>query len=318
MSVAEIDWSELMEASLLALLESAEEGVLAFDRKERCRMIGRRAGELFGVDPGGHVGKMRDEVLRALSRSVSDPEAFLRVVGVQDFADPPKVLAEIEVLRPRRRRLVWTSFPMVKDAVVVGRLVLLRDVTRERSQERANAELSSRIEQITTDDVLTGLRNRRRFLEDLEREHGRSQRAWDSYAILRIDVDGMGEINDRFGQAHGDRTLRRAADCLNRCRRDYDVLARYENDEFAALLPGADPVAARTVASRFALAIDMQNFELMDAKVTVSVGGAVWDPRSKPTQAFAQVFERAGVALAKARAQGKGGIEVDGPASPGA
>jgi GGDEF domain-containing protein len=55
----------------------------------------------------------------------------------------------------------------------------------------------------------------------------------------------------------------------------------------------------------------------MDAKVTVSVGGAVWDPRSKPAQDFAQVLDRAGAALAKARALGKGTIEVDGAPSPG-
>ena len=307
-----MSWTDLMEASLLALLEAAEEGVLAFDRDSRCRMIGRRAGELFGIDPASFVGKMREEVLRALSRSTDDPETFLRTVGVQDLLEPPKVLAEVEIVRPRRR-LVWTSFPVVRSAVVVGRLVLLRDVTRERSHERSNAELLLRIEQMTSDDPLTGLRNRRRFLEDLEREHGRSQRAWDSYAVLRVDVDGMSEINDRFGVPHGDRVLRGVAECVNRCRREYDVVARYENDELAALLPSADLVAARTVGNRFSLAVEMHDFELMEVKVTVSVGCAVRMPSSTTvsTETAESLLLRAGRALGVARAEGKGNVRID-------
>jgi diguanylate cyclase (GGDEF)-like protein len=312
MNSADMDWSELVEATLLALLEAAEEGVVAFDRQSCCRMIGRRTGELFGIDPASHVGKMREDVLRVLSSSTDDPEGFLRLVGVPDLLDPPRVLAEIEIVRPRRRRLVWTTFPVVRNAVVVARLVLLRDVTRERGHERANAELVARIEMMTPDDALTGLRNRRRFREDLEREHGRSQRAWDSYALLRIDVDGMAEINDRFGFANGDRVLRQVAECLNRCRREYDVVARYEHDEFVALLPGADAVAARTVGSRFALAVDMQAFELMEAKVSVSVGCAVWTPSATASETPDRILERAGLAMGEARAEGRGNVRVSG------
>jgi diguanylate cyclase (GGDEF)-like protein len=196
----------------------------------------------------------------------------------------------------------------------VARLVLLRDVTRERSQERANQDLIARIEQMTPDDVLTGLRNRRRFHEEHEREHGRSQRAWDSYAVVRADVDGMAEINDRFGIAAGDRVLQRVAVCLNRCRREYDVLCRFDGDEFAALLPGADVVAARTVGNRFALAVQMHEFEFTEVKVTVSVGAAVWIP-SSPHSAE-KILELARAATDRARALGPGRVEVDGEEGP--
>jgi diguanylate cyclase (GGDEF)-like protein len=155
-------------------------------------------------------------------------------------------------------------------------------------------------------------------MEDLEREHGRCQRAWDSYGVLRVDVDGMGDINDRFGVPTGDRVLRQVAECVNRCRREYDVLARYENDELAALLPGADAVAARTVGNRFALAVHMQDFDLMEVKLTVSIGCAVWLPsvKERASEGPESVLRRAASALGVARAEGKGNVRVDGEAWP--
>ncbi len=305
----ETEWSALVEASLLTLLEVADEGVLVFDRDGRCRMIGRRAGELFGIDPAAHVGKTRVEVLRAIARASDEPDVFLQTVGAPDLLEPPRVLAEVDITRPKPRKLVWTSFPVVRNASIVARLTLVRDVTREKSAERANKQLAARIEQLTPHDPLTGLLNQRRFREELEREHGRSNRAWDSYAILRIDVDGMGEINDGFGLPVGDGVLERAAEYLSRTRREYDLLARLEEDEFVALLPSADGLAAKTVADRFVHAVGSRDFGLTGKRVTVSVGGAVWKPPSVETGE--DILRRAGVAVMQARAGGRGSVLVD-------
>jgi GGDEF domain-containing protein len=276
----ETDWNALLEASLLALLEAADEGAIVFDREARCRMIGRRAGELFGIDPAAHVGKPRTDVLKAFAKATDEPDAFLQTFGLWDLQEPARVVAELEVTRPRPRRVVWTSFPVVREGAVVGRLVVVRDVTRERSAERAQKQLQARIEQLSPNDVLTGLLNQRRFREELEREHGRSSRAWDSYAILRADVDSMG-----------------------------DILARYEEDEFAALLPGADIVAAQTVADRFVDSVRTHAFDLGVRTISICVGGGVWVPPSG--ERGEDILRRAGVAMFKARAAGKGCVHID-------
>jgi diguanylate cyclase (GGDEF)-like protein len=305
----ETDWNALLEASLLALLEAADEGALVFDREARCRMIGRRAGELFGIDPAAHVGKPRTDVLKAFAKATDEPDAFLQTFGLWDLQEPARVVAELEVTRPRPRRVVWTSFPVVREGAVVGRLVVVRDVTRERSAERAQKQLQARIEQLSPNDVLTGLLNQRRFREELEREHGRSSRAWDSYAILRADVDSMGDINGDFGVPVGDRVLEKVAECLRRSRREYDILARYEEDEFAALLPGADIVAAQTVADRFVDSVRTHAFDLGVRTISICVGGGVWVPPSG--ERGEDILRRAGVAMFKARAAGKGCVHID-------
>jgi diguanylate cyclase (GGDEF)-like protein len=303
------DWNALLEASLLALLEAADEGALVFDREARCRMIGRRIGELFEIDPAAYVGNTRTAVLETLSKAFDEPGSFLETMGPWDLQEPARVVAEMELVRPRIRRVVCTSFPIESDGAVLGRLVLLRDVSRERRAERIQKQLQLHLDQLSPQDTLTGLLNQRRFKEELEREHGRSARAWDSYAVLRVDVDNMSDLNSEFGISSGDGVLEQVAECLRHSRRDYDILARYEDDEFAALLPGADVVAARTVADRFVQRVLTHPFQLPSRSVTISVGGGIWVPPSG--ERGEDILRRAGVALLRARATGAGHIYID-------
>jgi len=309
------DWSVFLEAAFIAVLEAADEGIVVFDRDGRCRMIGRRAGEIFGVEPAAHVGRTRAEVLRALSQSCEEPEAFLEAVGANDLLEPPRVIAEIDLRQPRPRSVAWTSFPVLREGTVWGRLGLVRDVTRERSAERSLKQLQAKLQEYTPVDALTGVSNMRRFREELDREHGRSTRAWDSYAILRFDVDGMAELNGDYGFPVGDSVLEHVAGRLKAVKREYDVLARLEADEFVLLLPGADAVAATAVAERLAASVRQHDFELDGARgVTVSIGGAVWVPPSAETAE--DILQRAGRCLDDARGQGdrrtNGAVRIEG------
>jgi diguanylate cyclase (GGDEF)-like protein len=304
------DWRALLEGTLVAVLEAADEGVLVFDRTGKCRMIGRRVADLFGVDPAKLVGKKRDEVLSALSRACDEPHAFLETVAIDDLIDPARVLGEIDLVQPRPRKVAWTSFPIVRQGAAWGRLGLVRDVTRERAAERGQRQLQNRLEQLVPVDALTGLPNARRFREELDREHGRSSRAWDSYAVVRLDVDGMQAINDELGLPIGDAVLERVSERLDACRREYDMVARYDGDEFAVLLPGADRVAAEAVASRMVSAIAGHDFELADArKVSACAGGCVWIPPSGETGE--DIMRRAAEALEDAKGKGRSGVAID-------
>ena len=306
------EWSSFLEAAFASVLEAGDEGIIVFERDGRCCMIGRRVGELFGIEPGAHVGKMRIDVLRALSQSCEEPETFLETVGANDLLEPPKVVAEVDIRKPRPRTLSWTTIPILRDGAIFGRLGLVRDVTRERSAERARTQLQARINELTPVDSLTGLLNARRFREELDREHGRSARAWDSYAVLRLDVDGMRELNDQYGMPVGDGVLEQVAESLKTCRREYDVLARIDGDEFGVLLPGADMVAARAVAERMTKTLSMRNFQLAGhPRVTLSAGGCVWVP---PSGEYGEdIFRRAGEAMLLARESGAGQVRIDAP-----
>jgi len=303
-----VKWDRLSWATLQATLGGASEGILVFDAHGRCRMAGRCACEFFGTCAANLVGKDRDDVFVSLSAACEDPEEFYTMVSADCVEDPARVVGEIE-LRSPPRVVVWRSVPMRDDHGVVGRIVFVRNVTKELNAERARRHLLRRVELLTSVDALTGLTNRRRFTEEHEREHGRSMRAWDSYAVLRLDIDGMGLINDRFGVPVGDQVLERVAELMHLGRRDYDVVARLVNDEFAILLPGADADAARSVAERILSAVLDHGKQMGDPRPTLCVGVAVCVPPS--TESAAEVLGRAGHALHAARDAGTCRIEVD-------
>jgi diguanylate cyclase (GGDEF)-like protein len=309
------EWAAFLQATALAVLESADEGLIVFDADGRCRMIGRRAGEIFGVEPAAHVGLAREQVLHALSRACEEPDAFLTAVAADAPLGVPGRVEEIDVRRPRPRTVVCTGVPISRDGRPPGRLLLVRDVTRERAGERSSAQLKVRLQELTPYDPLTGALNARRFREELDREHGRSSRAWDSYAVLRVDVDGMRDINEGFGLPVGDAVLERVAALLKTCLREYDLLARLEGDEFAVLLPGADELAGRTVAERMVKTVGTARFDplLPTFSATVSAGAVLWMPPSG--ESGRDILRRAGDTLMRARTHGPGGIEVEGTLS---
>lgn len=294
-------------SALSAVLDGADEGIAIFDLNGTCGMIGRRVADLFGIDPALYVGRSRAEVFSVLATACDEPEilyAFAQRAGGAPAA------AELDIVRPRPRKVLFLMYSINEEDKTVGTVVLFRDVTRERSADRARAQLQAQLDEVTTLDALTGLPNRRRFAEDVEREHGRSTRAWDSYAILRADIDEMQILNDEFGVPVGDDVLERVAECLRTCRRDYDLIARFEDDEFAMLLPGADAVAAKAVATRVFNALDAHNFELPGARpVTMCIGGALWIPPSG--ESGGDIVRRAGVALLRARSAGTSQFSLD-------
>jgi diguanylate cyclase (GGDEF)-like protein len=304
------EWSSFLQSAFLTVLESADEGFVVFDSDGRCRMIGRRAGELFGVEPAAYVGKTRQEVLEVFARACDEPQPFLEAAAADGPLGVPHVAADVEVRAPRPRTVLCRGVPIWRAGKLPASVVFVRDVTRERAAERSGRHLLARIAELTPFDTVTGLLNHRRFREELEREHGRSARAWDSYAVLRLDVDGMGVLNDELGTVLGDAVLEQIAGRLKHCLREYDVVGRLEEDEFAMLLPGADAIAATAVAERVVRAMAEKPFPVGAGRpVSLSIGGALWVPPSDETSD--EILKDAGLAMHEARKQGGGRVHVE-------
>jgi diguanylate cyclase (GGDEF)-like protein/PAS domain S-box-containing protein len=122
-------------------------------------------------------------------------------------------------------------------------LISAFDIT-ECKRAEARAQL------LAMTDPLTGLGNYRRILDVLNAEIERSGRTGRSFALLLLDLDGLKEINDRYGHLVGSRALCRLGGALRICCRAIDTVARYGGDEFSVILPETTVEAAGVVASR--------------------------------------------------------------------
>ena len=117
------------------------------------------------------------------------------------------------------------------------------------------AQLEARVcelDHLANFDPLVGLPNRRQIFRDLERIIAGLNRHGGSAAIIFVDVDGLKQINDRFGHAVGDGALIRVAQTLIGTVRKTDIVARLSGDEFIVLLPDVDELGAWNMALRLA------------------------------------------------------------------
>ncbi|HSM12782.1 MAG TPA: GGDEF domain-containing protein, partial [Thermoanaerobaculia bacterium] len=114
----------------------------------------------------------------------------------------------------------------------------------------ALAEADRRLENAARTDFLTGLPNRRRFLERAESERQALRRTGRGFALIRVDLDHLRAINRRYGSECGDRVLVAVASTLRDTLRERDVAARWGSEEFVLLLPETDLDGARTLAEK--------------------------------------------------------------------
>lgn len=114
--------------------------------------------------------------------------------------------------------------------------------------DRRVTELEARIAQLenqVTTDELTGLLNRRGFLEAFARANAAARRDGPRGALVLCDLDGFKKLNDLLGHAHGDYMLREMGALLRRNTRKMDAVGRIGGDEFALLLIGASAINAK-------------------------------------------------------------------------
>lgn len=159
-------------------------------------------------------------------------------------------------------------------------------------------------------DPLTGLKNRAAFERIMNRQSARTGRTKTSLALLMVDVDKLQAYNDEFGRHGGDEVLQQVAQVLKTHARAYDYVVRYQNDEFAVVLPDTDIEGAKVVAERVRSSVKAIRWRHRGMTVSIgAVGGVQAANSSEPRDEGKSLIARAVAALAGAK--GKGGDRVE-------
>ncbi|ADV67525.1 diguanylate cyclase [Deinococcus maricopensis DSM 21211] len=146
-----------------------------------------------------------------------------------------------------------------------------------REQEALLQQLRWQAEELAhqaRSDALTGLPNRRCFLERFEQERARADRTGAPIAVALIDIDYFKRVNDEHSHAIGDAVLCRIAELLTQGVRASDTAARYGGEEFALLMPDTDTYGARLTCERLRVAIAAHDWSTVhpNLQVTLSIG----------------------------------------------
>ena len=185
----------------------------------------------------------------------------------------------------------------------------INERTAELEREIAERQQAqAQLLELATTDSLTGLRNRRYFMEHATQEFERARRYRAPLSLLMVDADRFKTINDRFGHHIGDQVLKALALIGQRQLREIDLFARFGGEEFAILLPQTDFSDARSAAERLRQAIAEQPIDTEQGPVhfTVSLG---LSSLNSATVDLEDLLRQADLALYQAKQNGRNRVE---------
>lgn len=204
---------------------------------------------------------------------------------------------------PKGRVLFWAVLTLA-----VGRFLAINaEVSRLRSRlvvkNKELASATTKLGELATHDELTGVWNRREFMNLLAAERARAFRGGPGFSVAMVDVDHFKLVNDEHGHLVGDRTLHEMAQLLQGTLRAADCLARYGGEEFAALLVGGGADAAKAALERMRSAVAAHDWDRLapGLRLTISAGLAAW----RPGEEVDQILSRADDALYEAKNAGR-------------
>jgi diguanylate cyclase (GGDEF)-like protein/PAS domain S-box-containing protein/hemerythrin-like metal-binding protein len=185
----------------------------------------------------------------------------------------------------------------------------IQDITRKK-------EMESELARMAREDELTGVFNRRYFMEMATREVIRGRRFREPQAIMMIDIDHFKKINDTYGHEVGDQVLHEMARGCSASLRGVDVFGRLGGEEFGALLLNTDSEIAGMLAERMRRGMESLAVETPAGTVrfTVSIGMATF---TEPDLSLDALLKKADDALYEAKKTGRNRVVAE-RATPGA
>lgn len=188
-----------------------------------------------------------------------------------------------------------------------GFINVIRDISGRKAADEELSKALNVAESRAITDAVTGIANRRRLDEYVEKEWDRAVRVGSVITVLMIDVDHFKHYNDRYGHLAGDRCLREVTGAIaGVVQRPTDFVGRYGGEEFVVVLPDTDANGAKHIAERIRRAVEQEQIphEVNSHHVvTVSVGTATMRPVEN--QHSSLLLESADAAMYRAKEAGR-------------
>lgn len=262
------------------------------DEERRFLYVNKKVAELFKLPIEHVVGQKEQHILDpVLAEHFHQSDAKLFETGEKQTVEET-----IEDDLGNRHHYLSVKVPFEQDGkkALIGFSTEVTELYELKEQFRKQANT----------DYLTGLYNRRYFVETAEREFKRAVRHKMPFALISLDIDYFKQVNDLYGHPTGDEVLKFVAENLSANIRDEDVLARIGGEEFAIMLPNTGFDEAFSVAERIRYFQELNGAKTQygEIEARVSLGLAV---RNETDDTFEHLFLRVDKALYQAKDQGR-------------
>ncbi|MBI0537766.1 EAL domain-containing protein [Roseomonas sp. KE2513] len=286
---------ETVKVFLREYEEGSPDWLWQTDRDGRVKEATERMADALGLTPMIANGKMLPELISTSSQNRGAEDRVHQ--DLADYFRERQAFRELLVHCEGAHGTRWfrlTGHPIFDDdGGISGFRGIGRDVT-------SGHEASEKVIFLASHDSLTGLLNRRSFVERVETLCAEQR----SFALAMIDLDNFKGINDTYGHQTGDRLLQNVAGRIHQAIRPQDTAARLGGDEFAVLIAGVDGEEGLAIAQRLALRL-CENFESDGVTIRpgASIGVSTCPQDARDPQ---RLMMLADLALYKAKEEGKG------------
>ncbi len=246
-------------------------------------------------------GLAREVFLTGVPAKVDDTQLDPRWLRIDNNGQSSRSAVCLPVWRRRRILGILTLTHSRTHHFTDDLLELLEAVAGQAAIAIENAQLFGEVQRLATTDALTGLANRRHFLERAEAAFASGARP---LSVAMIDVDHFKTVNDERGHLAGDAVLTDVAGRIRAALPEGALLGRFGGEEFAVLLPETDEAAALRAAEtvRAAVSATPVNAGELALPTTVSVGVATWHDAGGDLR---EVLKRADERLYEAKRDGR-------------
>jgi diguanylate cyclase (GGDEF)-like protein/PAS domain S-box-containing protein len=268
-------------ARLESILTSIGDGVVVMDTQRRLVVVNPAARAYIHQSEGDTVPTNWAPVHRAFELDGKTPFPSERgpITRALNGEASTGVKMILHDLSGTPRSFSVSARPIQDRGTVVGSVAIYHDITEQRRAEVELQETAALLRSMTLRDELTGLYNRRGFLEHAGLALRTAIRVRQPACVFFADLDGMKGINDGFGHEVGDRAIAATACVLTEVFRDSDIVARLGGDEFAVFAPQCGEGDVAVIRKRVDAALVRFNNETSEPfSLSISVGAGVFVP----------------------------------------
>lgn len=260
------------------------------------------------------IGYMHKQRWQHIQQVFIDQGHIIRPVDLNDFLYQPDQhdRASLQLFILDYKKELLFGLLMLIGLILIGHIVSLRAQIKSRTHELEAAKQLAEIEART--DALTNLPNRRHFLESLSRDIAIAERNQWPLTVISMDIDFFKHVNDQYGHAAGDETLRQVSEVFKHYSRASDAVARIGGEEFAMICLNSSATETEQLSTRLRkeIAYTAIKYQTQQFNITLSIGIAVMQPGDN----VEQLLRKADLALYEAKQTGRNKVCVWSSSTP--